>query len=105
VVNEAFLLSGLLIKNFRKGAVVNLQEHPCIQEERLRKLEIGQAETVVYYKNIRDDIQEIKITMKDIQQSKPDKTNDAKLWQPVVIEALKLVGTALALFVAIKLAG
>ena len=57
----------------------------CTQEERIRSLETGQAETKVYVKQILDDIQEIKNALKELN-TKPDN----KLWQPIIIELIKL---------------
>lgn len=70
-----------------------MDEHKCIQEQRIRGLETGMAETRVYVKMIKEDITEIKETMKQIGNS-PQERNDtnAKTWQTIMIELIKLAG-------------
>lgn len=63
-------------------------DHQCIQETRIRALETEQAKTEVYYKNIQDDIKEIKEVLKVKPKQEP-----ANLWQPAVIEIIKLITT------------
>jgi len=63
-------------------------EHKCIMEERVRALETGQAETRIYVKEIREDIQEIKADIKKAAQQPRD---EGKTWSPIVTELIKLV--------------
>lgn len=65
-------------------------EHQCIQEGRIQALEREQAKTEVYYKNIQKDIEEIKQTLKELQQQP---RNSASMWQPIVLEVIKLIST------------
>lgn len=60
-------------------------EHRCIMEERVRALETGQAETRIYVKEIREDIQEIKADIKKAAQQ------DGKSWSSIITELIKLV--------------
>ena len=84
-------------------------EHKCIQEERIRALETGTAETRVYVKLIREDLAEIKESLKEIRGSPAAEQQAQKGWQAVVLELLKLLGICLAIFAslfgAIKLFG
>lgn len=79
-----------------------MEQHNCIMEQRIRELETGQVETRVYVKQIREDVQEIKSSIKEIS-TVPDKQNDtgAKAWQPVVIELIKLAGLCITILGAI----
>lgn len=65
-------------------------EHQCYQEARIRALETEQAKTEVYYKNTQQDIEEIKEILKQLQQQKP---SNAALWQPIIVEVVKLMTT------------
>ena len=84
-------------------------DHKCIQEERIRALETGTAETRVYVKLIREDLSEIKDSLKEIRGSPQQEQQAQKGWQVVVLELLKLLGICLAIFAsmfgAIKLFG
>jgi len=79
-----------------------LEQHKCIQEQRLRDLETGMAETRVYVKMIKEDIAEIKNSIKEIRGS-PEKQNETtvKAWQTVMIELIKLAGLCMAILGAI----
>jgi len=77
---------GLILHS--KGA--DGMEHQCCQEARIRALETEQAKTGVYYKNTRQDIEEIKEILKQLQQQKP---SNAALWQPIIVEVAKLITT------------
>lgn len=87
------------------------QTHKCTQEERIRSLETGQTETRVYVKQIREDIQEIKSTLRDMQPVQAGRTQSeqGKLWVTVVTELIKLtalcVGILGAIVGAIRLLG
>lgn len=72
------------------------QCHKCVMEERVRSLEMGQTETRIYVKEIREDIQEIKTSLKN--QAPPEQ---AKQWSPIVMELIKLVGTCVVILGAI----
>lgn len=65
-------------------------EHKCIMEERVRALETDQAETRIYVKEIREDIQEIKADIKKAAQH-PQPKEDSRIWSQIVIELIKLV--------------
>lgn len=79
-----------------------MEQHKCIQEQRLRDLETGMAETRVYVKIIKEDIAEIKNSIKEIRGS-PEKQNETtvKAWQTVMIELIKLAGLCMAILGAI----
>lgn len=66
-------------------------EHQCIQEARIQALEKEQVKTEVYYKNIQSDIEEIKESLKQLQQ----KPKESALWQPIVVEIVKLITTVI----------
>lgn len=70
-----------------------MDEHKCIQEQRLRDLETGMAETRVYVRMIKEGITEIKESVKEIRDS-PEKENisNTKVWQSIMIELIKLAG-------------
>lgn len=86
------------------------QEHKCIQEQRIRDLETGMTETRVYVKMIKEDITEIKQSVKEIR-SPPEDNNESgsKAWQPIVIELIKLASLCIivlgAIVGAVKLLG
>lgn len=79
-----------------------MEQHKCIQEQRLRDLETGMAETRVYVKMIKEDLGEIKNSIKEIRGS-PEKQNETtvKAWQTVMIELIKLAGLCMAILGAI----
>lgn len=82
--------------------VSGMEQHNCVQEQRIRDLETGMAETRVYVKMIREDVHEIKETIKDIRGSPEEVTTDnPKAWQPVVIELIKLIGLCITILGAI----
>ena len=79
-----------------------MDEHKCIQEQRIRGLETGMAETRVYVKMIKEDITEIKQAVKEIKDS-PEQRNDTntKAWQSIMIELIKLAGLCVVILGAI----
>jgi len=74
-------------------------EH-CIQEARIRALETEQAKTEVYYKNTQGDIEEIKEILKQLQQQQ-QKPRDSALWQPIIVEVVKLITTVVLILGAL----
>ncbi|MEI6133023.1 MAG: hypothetical protein WCQ41_09415 [Bacillota bacterium] len=85
-----------------RGEVGDMEiDHKCIQEERIRALETGTAETRVYVKLIREDLAEIKDSLKEIRGSPEQQEQVQKRWQSVVMELLKLLGVCLAIFASI----
>lgn len=87
-----------------------MDEHKCIQEQKIRDLETGMAETRIYVRMIKEDITEIKESVKEIRGS-PEKENtqNSKVWQTVMIELIKLAGFCIlilgAIVGAVKLIG
>lgn len=87
-----------------------MDEHKCIQEQRIRDLETGMAETRVYVKMIKEDITDIKQSVKEIKVL-PEQQNDRniKAWQSIMIELIKLAGLSIiilgAIVGAVKLLG
>ena len=80
------------------------QQHRCIQDERIRNLETGQAEMRVYVRDIREDIQEIKTSLKENRPPPPNNGNgseSSKVWQPIMIELIKLIGLCITILGAI----
>lgn len=71
-------------------------ECKCTMEERVRALEMGQTETRVYVKEIREDIQDIKTTIKN--QAPPEQS---KQWSVIVLELIKLATTCVVILGAI----
>ena len=81
-----------------------MEQHRCIQDERIRNLETGQAEMRVYVRDIREDIQEIKSSLKEYRPPPSNEGNSSdsvKLWQPIVIELIKLLGLSITILGAI----
>lgn len=81
-----------------------MEQHECIQEQRLRDLETGQAETRVYVKMIKEDIHEIKTSIKELRPPPGAGGNSKeaeKAWQPIVIELIKLAGLCVVILGAI----
>ncbi len=77
-------------------------ENECMVEGRIRQLETAQAETGVYVKQIREDIYEIKSSLKELRVpvcAKP--VEESKVWQPVILELIKLAGTCITILGAI----
>lgn len=72
-------------------------EH-CIQEVRIRALETEHAKTEVYYENTQKDIEEIKEILKQLQQQRP---NGSALWQPIIVEVVKLITTVVLILGAL----
>ena len=70
-----------------------MEKHECIMESRVRALETGQAETKVYVKQILDDIQEIKTTIKNA--APPPQADKIQWQQTVIIELIKVLSTAI----------
>lgn len=69
-----------------------MEMHKCIQEERVRNLETGQAEMRIYIRDIREDIQEIKTSVKEFRPTIiSSNIETSKLWSPIVVEMIKLV--------------
>jgi len=86
--------------------VTAMEQHRCIQDERIRNLETGQAEMRVYVRDIREDIQEIKSSLKENRQlpvssGSGNISESAKMWQPIVIELIKLLGLSITILGAI----
>lgn len=87
-----------------------MDEHKCIQEQRIRDLETGMAETRVYVKMIKEDITDIKQSVKEIKAI-PEPQNDTNIraWQSIMIELIKLAGLSIiilgAIVGAVKLLG
>lgn len=79
-----------------------MDEHRCVQEQRIRDLETGMAETRVYVKMIKEDITEIKQSVKEIKES-PEQQNDtnSKAWQSIMIELIKLAGLCIMILGAV----
>ncbi len=68
-----------------------MEQHHCIQEVRIRSLETGQAEMRVYVKDIHEDIQEIKSSIKELRPVMNGFNRDNNLlWQSIVMEVIKL---------------
>lgn len=80
-----------------------LDQHTCIMRDRIGALETGQAETRVYVKQIKEDIQEIKDDLKKIphQQFQQPKETHGKEWVPVVLELIKLITICVTILGAI----
>lgn len=80
------------------------QQHRCIQDERIRNLETGQAEMRVYVRDIREDIQEIKTSIKDYRTPQTNNgtgNESSRVWQPIMIELIKLLGLCITILGAI----
>lgn len=78
------------------------QQHRCIQDERIRNLETGQAEMRVYVRDIREDIQEIKTSLKENRLPPSNGGSESsKVWQPIMIELIKLLGLCITILGAI----
>lgn len=73
-------------------------EHKCIMEERIRSLENDRSETRVYVKEIRENLTEIKNELKSRPDRQPVESN---IWQPIILELIKLAGLALMILGAI----
>lgn len=87
------------------------EQHQCIQEQRIKALETAQVtlekaqlENNIYLKVIREDVAEIKQTLKTYSpppaapapvQKEPESKSSA--WQPIVRDLIKIVGWALIL--------
>jgi hypothetical protein len=87
-----------------------MDEHKCIQEQRIRNLETGMAETRVYVKMIKEDITDIKQSVKEIKiLPEPQNDTNIKAWQSIMIELIKLAGLSIiilgAIVGAVKLLG
>lgn len=87
-----------------------MDEHRCIQEQRIRNLETGMAETRVYVKMIKEDSAEIKQSIKEIRNSpKTENDTNIKTWQSIMIEIIKLAGLCImilgSIVGAVKLIG
>lgn len=90
-------------------------EHDCMQgeciknhEERLRSLESDRTETKIYVKLINENIAEIKSDIKKRNQiegqgSSQESKSESKAWQPVVMELIKLISTAVLILGGAKL--
>ena len=81
---------------------IEMDEHRCVQEQRIRDLETGMAETRVYVKMIKEDITEIKQSVKEIKKA-PEQQNDtnSKAWQSIMIELIKLAGLCIMILGAV----
>lgn len=71
-------------------------EYRCVNEERIRILEQGQTETKVYVKDIKEDLQEIKSELKK-GGTPPKEESAAKTWQPIILELIKTLSTAITI--------
>jgi hypothetical protein len=79
-----------------------MDEHKCIQEQRIRDLETGMAETRVYVKMIKEDITDIKQSVKEIKTiPEPQSDTNIKAWQSIMIELIKLAGLSIIILGAI----
>jgi hypothetical protein len=77
-----------------------MQEHVCVQEERIRSLENDRQETKVYVKIIREDLWEIKATLKSYPPPSlppPEKKPGEEFWQRVIMKLLELITMFLAI--------
>ncbi|HEX9063210.1 MAG TPA: hypothetical protein VF941_23805 [Clostridia bacterium] len=70
-------------------------EHKCLMESRIRDLELGQAETKVYMKQVLEEVRDIKTTL-----SSQD-PHETKQLSPIVIELIKLVSNCVMILGAI----
>ena len=93
----------LTLKNLLVGKVVFVLEHRCSMESRIRELEKEQAASKVYIKELLDDISRIENRVEGLQHTPKPREEDAaiKVWQPIVIELIKLLGTAFIIISAI----
>ena len=87
-----------------------MNEHKCIQEQRISDLETGMEETRVYIKMIKEDITDIKQSVKEIKALlEPQNDANIKAWQPIMIEFIKLTDLSVkilgAIVGAVKLLG
>lgn len=87
-----------------------MNEHKCIQEQRISDLETGMEETRVYIKMIKEDITDIKQSVKEIKALlEPQNDVNIKAWQPIMIELIKLTDISVkilgAIVGAVKLLG
>ena len=75
-----------------------MEQHRCVQEQRIRDLETGMAETRVYIKMIKEDVTDIKQSINDIRAS-PEKQieKNSAVWQNIIIELIKLAGLCITI--------
>jgi uncharacterized coiled-coil protein SlyX len=75
-----------------------MEQHRCVQEQRIRDLETGMAETRVYIKMIKEDVTDIKQSINDIRAS-PEKqeAKNSIVWQNIIIELIKLAGLCITI--------
>lgn len=75
-----------------------MEQHRCVQEQRIRDLETGMAETRVYIKMIKEDVTDIKQSINDIRAS-PEKQieKNSVVWQNIIIELIKLAGLCITI--------
>lgn len=67
-------------------------------DKRLRELQNSQTETRTYVFTIMEDIKELKISMKEINDALRESSDNAsRSWQPVVTELIKLVSISIAI--------
>lgn len=79
-----------------------MNEHKCIQEQRISDLETGMEETRVYIKMIKEDITDIKQSVKEIKALlEPQNDVNIKAWQPIMIELIKLTDISVKILAAI----
>ena len=77
-----------------------MEKHECIIEDRVRSVETQQAEMRVYIRDIREDIQEIKSSIKEfrpVANCPRNADEPSKLWPLVVAELIKLVGLCITI--------
>ncbi len=63
----------------------------CRQEERIRALEGDNRETKIYFKFITEQLAEIKQKLSAL----PPLEEKKQTWQPIVLELIKIIGTAI----------
>ena len=67
-------------------------------DKRLRELQNSQTETKTYVFTILEDIKELKVSIKEINEAVRESSNNASgSWQPVVTELIKLVSISIAI--------
>lgn len=73
----------------------------CSQESRIRQLETSQAESKVYVKQILENLGEVKADIKELKNQKGDvhidDDNKQNIWQPIVTELIRLLGTVITI--------
>ncbi len=70
---------------------MNECQFECRQEERIRALEGDNRETKIYFKFITEQLAEIKQKLSAL----PPLEEKKQTWQPIVLELIKIIGTAI----------